>query len=476
VARDLDFQRNSLHLSRRAALLGGGAATLLAITPAAAAAKRVVEMTLTAGPAVWPVRGPATTGTSVWSYGTVPGPVIRARQGDRLRITVENRLSESTTVHWHGIRLPNAMDGVPGLTQRPISPGGRFRYKFDLPDAGTFWYHPHDRSYVQVARGLYGALIVEEATPYVVDREVTWVLSDWRLDANGVLVEDFGNESDVMHDGRIGNYVTINGGTPQPLILAPGERVRLRLINAASARTFALSFEGHRPWVIALDGQPVAPHEPEGGRIVLASASRADIILDGIGEPGRAYRVVDDFYERGVYAINALGYAQGPRSAAAPSPPPSLPGNPLAEPNLKGAKRVEMVFRGGMEGNEISGHMRHGPWTIDGITPKVHGQGHGHDTHHLAPFLTVKRGQTVVFAMRNETDWHHPMHVHGHSFLVVSRNGAPVPRKEWRDTVLLAPRQAAEIAFVADNPGSWMVHCHVLDHQDNGMMAVFRVA
>src|SRR3546814_1309629 len=115
--------------------------------------------------------------TEVWGYnGTTPGPEIRLRRGDRLRVLVENRLDEETTVHWHGIRLPNAMDGVPHLTQKPIGPGETFAYAFDLPDDGTYWYHPHQRSFEQVGRGLYGALIVEEREPIRVDREVVWVL------------------------------------------------------------------------------------------------------------------------------------------------------------------------------------------------------------------------------------------------------------------------------------------------------------
>ena len=489
---------STANLSRRAALLGGGAAMLqLAARPArgatrmgAATQRRVIDMILVAAPGIAPVRGGTMPGTPVWAYGgRVPGPEIRARQGDRLRVLVENRLSEATTVHWHGIRLPNAMDGVPGLTQRAIPPGGRFRYEFDLPDAGTFWYHPHQRSFVQVARGLYGALVVEEAAPSPFARELTWVLGDWRLQEDGKILEDFGNESDVMHEGRIGNFVTINGRTPEALVLRPGERVRLRLVNAASARNFALSFEGHNPWIVALDGQPVTPHEPEDGRIVLGAAMRADIVLDGIGQPGKIYRVVDDFYEHGAYVINAINTADGPRETRAPSPPPPLPGNALAKPDIRSATRVEMVFRGGMEGNDASGAMRHRPLTME-ISPDRrgtggqgtgghgiggHGIGREHDARHGSPFLVVRRGKTVVFSLRNETDWHHPMHVHGHSFLVVSHNGKAPRHRQWRDTLLLKPREAAEIAFVADNPGFWMVHCHVLDHQDNGMMAMFRV-
>jgi FtsP/CotA-like multicopper oxidase with cupredoxin domain len=151
--------------------------------------------------------------TEVWGYnGGVPGPEIRLRQGARLRVAVENRLDEDTTVHWHGIRVPNAMDGVPFLTQKPIAArGGTFVYEFDAPDAGTYWYHPHLRSHEQVDRGLSGALIVEEADPIKVDRDIVWLLDDWRLDRDAGIRGDFGSFMDASHAGRIGNTVTVNG-------------------------------------------------------------------------------------------------------------------------------------------------------------------------------------------------------------------------------------------------------------------------
>ena len=206
--------------------------------------------------------GSAHPQTEVWGYdGAVPGPELRFRQGERLRIELENQLPEETTVHWHGVRLPNAMDGVPHLTQAPIKArGGRFVYEFALPDAGTFWYHPHLGSPEQVGRGLYGALIVEERELPAVDRDLVWLLGDFRLDREARIVDNFGNFMDASHAGRIGNTVTVNGAIRESFELRAGERVRLRLINAANARIFGLEFRGHEPLVIALDGHPVPPH------------------------------------------------------------------------------------------------------------------------------------------------------------------------------------------------------------------------
>ncbi len=250
--------------------------------------------------------------TPVWCYnGRIPGPVIRVPQHSRLRIVVDNRLDQDTTVHWHGIRLPNGMDGVPGLTQAPIPPGGSFVYEFEVPDAGTFWYHPHFNSSEQVGRGLSGALIVEEVDPIAVDRELLWVLDDWRLDGADLVREDFGQMRDKSHSGRLGNTVTVNGRLTPELAVRSGERVRLRLINTANARAFALDFAPHRPIVVAIDGQPVTPHEPPDGLVVLGAAMRADLILDLMQSPGTEVVVTDRFYRK-PYPLARLVYTHAP--------------------------------------------------------------------------------------------------------------------------------------------------------------------
>ncbi len=426
--------------------------------------------------------------TPAWCYnGNVPGPELRVRQGERLRVTVENALAEETTVHWHGLRVPNAMDGVPHLTQRPIGAGETFLYEFDAVDAGTFWYHPHQRSFEQVGRGLYGPLIIEEAEPPRVDREVTWVLDDWRLTQSAEISEDFGNRHDMSHGGRVGNTATINGRVPDEFAVRRGERVRLRLINAANARIFGLDFRGHAPRVIALDGQPVTPHEPPGGLVVLGPAMRADLILDMTGEPQSRVQVIDRFYQGLEYRLIDLAYDGTTLRDTAPDWSMALPANPLPEPDPGVARRHDVVFNGGMMGGmvmrEMGGSMGEGNSSgMGGMMGMMHGDGiwfingKAAEGHVLDPMLTLERGESHVIAMTNATAWHHPIHLHGHSFRVISRNGAPTTHREWQDTVLMAPRERVEIAFVADNPGDWMFHCHILEHQAGGMMGVIRVA
>lgn len=384
-----------------------------------------------------------------------------------MRVSVKNELDEETTVHWHGVRVPNAMDGVPFLTQKPIKSGETFLYDFVAPDAGTFWYHPHHHSSQQVGRGLYGALIVEEAQPIKVDREITWLLGDWRLGEDGEISNDFGNMHDSMHDGRVGNTVTINGRAPQPLAVRTGERVRLRLINAANARIFGLKFGGHQPQIIALDGQPVTPHEPSGA-ILVGPAMRVDLVIDMIGDPGSKFTVEDTFYKGLEYALTTVEYGQTPLRHALLTTPIALPSNRVPEPDIRTATRHNVTFSGGMGGkmSDAMGMMGNMAWAINGVSAT----GHTHD-----PMITFTRGRTAILDLHNDTAWWHPIHLHGHSFRVISRNGKPTAHREWQDTVLMPPRETAEIAFVADNPGDWMFHCHVLEHQAAGMMATLRV-
>ncbi|QND68457.1 multicopper oxidase family protein [Mesorhizobium loti] len=472
----------SFAVSRRRFLIAAaGVAVSASVRPVRAST--VAERRIKAAPSQARLSGPDVPPTPVWAYdGTIAGPMLRLRQGEPVRIMVENGLDEDTTVHWHGIRLPNAMDGVPGLTQKPIKPGQRFVYEFTPPDAGTFWYHPHADSLVQLGRGLAGALIVEETEPVAVDRELVWMLQDWRLASDGQIAAGFGSAMDAAMSGRVGNVVTLNGTVPADVSVKAGERIRLRLANACLARMMALRFEGHRPVVVAIDGQPCDPHEPEGGRFVLAPAMRIDVVVDMQGDPGKRYAVTDDFYDGLAYTLTTLAYDSTPPLRTHPlDAPVALPRNPLPEPDLATAERKEIVLQGGMMGGGklagVGGMMGMATpgmgggaaWAINGMS--MTGDGHAG----MMPQFTLKRGATCHLTMRNETAWWHPMHVHGFSMLVLSRNGSPVPHRQWQDTVLLAPRDAIECAFVADNPGDWMLHCHVADHQMAGLMTIFRV-
>ncbi len=470
-------RRHFLHASAACVVTGFAALASAAVGSAAAGSGARVR-TLLAGPARVRMVGEAAPTTEVWAYnGVEPGPVLRLRQGRQFQATVENRLDEDTTVHWHGIRLPNAMDGVPGLTQRPIPPGGRYGYAFTPPDAGTFWYHSHDNGLEQMGRGLVGALIVDEVEPPRVDRDLLWAIGDWRLRSDSQIAPGFDNRMEAMMNGRVGNTVTINGRVPNAVPVRAGERVRVRLLNTAIARIMALSFEGHRPMVVALDGQPCDPHEPAGGRIVLGPAMRADVMLDMQGEPGHSYRVVDDFYDRLAYTLVDLAYDASPPLRAHPLDGDlRLPANPVPRPDLTHAVVQEIRMQGGMMGAGGMGGMMGGMMGGGGAEWAINGQSMtGDGNANMPPLFTIDRGRSCILEFNNATAWWHPMHLHGHSFHVLSRDGVLVPHDEWGDTVLVRPREQVRVAFVADNPGNWMLHCHVMEHQVGGLMTVFRV-
>jgi FtsP/CotA-like multicopper oxidase with cupredoxin domain len=466
---------------RRRHFLAGAACVLSATSrPALAVAGRLTmpdELTvlLRAGPARVHIVDHEFPQTEVWTYNSVePGPVLRVRQGTPFRATAENRLAEGTTVHWHGIRLPNAMDGVPAITQKAIPPGSRFDYAFTPPDAGTFLYHSHDDSLVQMGRGLAGPLIVEETDPPFVDRELLWTIQDWRLTQSAQIAPGFDNRMEEAMDGRIGNTVTLNGCVPDSVHVRAGERVRLRLINAATARIMALRFDGHRPVIVALDGQPCDPHEPPESRVLLGPAMRADVMLDMQGEPGQSYLVVDDFYDRLSYTLVRLSYDPASPLRTHPSDTPlRLPRNPVPRPDLAAAIIHEVHLEGGMMGGMGGGMMGMGgkaTWAMNGQSMT------GDGSANMPPLFQIASGRSCILDIHNETAWWHPMHLHGHSFHVLNRDGLAVPHDQWGDTVLVRPHENVQVAFVADNPGDWMLHCHVMDHQVGGMMTMIRVA
>ncbi len=470
-------------LSRRRLLRtgsAGAAAALLSASRVFATSNEQGTLALKPAPSSAPIMGAGQPQTSVLAYnGMVSGPVLRLRQGELFRADVQNGLNEGTTVHWHGIRLPNAMDGVPDLTQPTIKPGANFNYAFTPPDAGTFWYHPHDNTAEQMGRGLAGALIVEEPAPPGFDRELIWVLQDWELLPDNQIVDGFDNVMQGMMAGRIGTTVTINGTLPTPILIRAGERIRLRLINACLARFMALRFSGHRVLVLALDGQPVSePFEPDGQLTVIGPAQRTDLLLEATGEPGDQYPVTDEFYgDQNSYTLVDLAYTSEPRLVRQfLAKPLILPPNPVPKPDLTNPVRhLLTIVGGGMSGLDMGGMGMMAD--SNNSTPTIWGiQGPNGLNDGMTPIFTIPLGRTALITLKNTTKWWHPMHLHGYSFNILSRNGVAEPHSQIRDTIILRPDDTVDIAFVANNPGDWMFHCHVIEHQDFGLMTVIRVA
>ena len=430
---------------------------------------RAAPFALTAGPASVQLAPSEYAPTPVWAFnGAAPGPLLRGRQGDRMRVRVTNGLEEDTAVHWHGLRLENAMDGVPYLTQGPIPPGESFDYDFRLPDAGTYWYHSHNRSFEQVARGLLGPLIIDEVEPPEVDFDEVLVLDDWLFQADATLFENFGALHAAAHGGRIGNWITVNGQGDFAKPLPRGARVRLRLINAANARVFQLRLTGLKAVTVALDGMPLE-RVRDTDEVILAPAQRVDLIAEITAEEGSEALILSQERD-GDFAIASFPVEAGrdPRSEPVTALPPNAVPVPTAE-QIAAAPVRELRMDGGamrgiasarFEGEELDGRAlaeQGMVWALNGVAGMAD-----------EPFFEVPRGEVVRIAIANESLWPHGMHIHGHHFMEADTNAL-------RDTTLIGPEERREIAFIADNPGDWLLHCHMLEHAHSGMMTWFRV-
>ncbi len=466
-------------MKRRDFLTASAALSASIMLPRFAMAGAAPLHTVRPAPATARLMGADKPATAVWAYGkSVPGPVIRIPRAKPVHIRLENGLEQATTVHWHGIRLENAMDGVPGFTQSAVAPGASFDYRFTAPDAGTYWYHSHEKSWEQVARGLYGALIVDEDTPVAVDAEHMFIVDDWRLGEDGAITQDMGALHDAAHGGRLGNWLTVNGSTAPKLDVRPGARIRLRCISAANARTMAFRFPGVAAHVIAVDGQPLAAPSTLEDALLLAPAQRSDVVID-IPSDAAGEIVIEEVSTAEPITAASFNVRGAPIRDAAPSDMVRLPPNPLHghSLDLDGALHVDLVMQGGAMGRlaeaTYQGQLfdmrtlvqeKGQVWAFNGIAGAP-----------SAPLLAAPLGRTVIINMINDTRWPHAMHLHGHHFQVIARDDKPVTGAPWRDTELVAPAERVRIAFVADNPGKWLFHCHMLEHHMAGMGTWLRV-
>ncbi len=419
----------------------------LASTPAELVAQPVSAQILPDGEPATPMLG---------FNGSTPGPVLRTRQGDVFDIRFLNQIGEGSAVHWHGLRIDNAMDGVPGLTQDVVEADAGFTYRFRAPDAGTYWYHSHNRSWEQVAKGLYGPLIVEELTPPDVDHDLIVLIDDWRMTENATLADGFENMHDQAHQGRLGNYARaiVEPNTP----VRRGDRVRLRLINVATDRIFPVELEGIEGNVVALDGMPLSDlQEPSG--LILAPAQRADIIADvtSLDQISFIFPTQDGPYRLGEIAV------AGENTEREPSEISSLPPNETVQPDFDNAVSLTLTMEGGaMSRRMMQGMMGGDIWAFNGQSGLT-------DT----PFHKFEHGQTARIRLVNDTRFPHGIHLHGHHFFEVRADDG---LGAFRDTTLVDAGETRDIVCVFDNPGKWLLHCHMLGHQAAGMKTWMEVA
>ncbi|HUG42262.1 MAG TPA: multicopper oxidase family protein [Longimicrobiales bacterium] len=395
-----------------------------------------------------------------WLYnGLYPGPEIRLTAGDVLRATVRNALPEGTTIHWHGVPVPNAMDGVPGLTQEPIATSESFVYEFPATPAGSYMYHSHVG--LQIDRGLIAPLIIEEKQPHVdYDRDYTVVLDDFLpgapepLEGGGMMGGGMmGRRRGGMMAGQVPPYesMLVNGRLPEaPVEFAArrGERVRLRLLNPSGATTFHFAIAGHRLLVTHTDGRPVEPFAVDS--LYVSMGERYDVVVEA-NNPG-VWNVMAAVVEGDTPPARAvLRYADA-RGATPPleAVPEGLSrGRVLELADLRG---LGVPDRGQPDQTfdlVLSGGMMSSAWTING------------QAYPDAEPLEIAEGQLVRFNMVNRSPMIHPMHLHGHFFRVAD---------VLKETVLVPPHMGrVSFDFVADNPGRWFFHCHNIYHLEQGM-------
>ena len=448
----------------RRALLGGGLAAAAwglagarAQSPSPAAdGFRPFE----AAPSRLALAPPPAEAAATLSYaGQTPGPLLRLKKGDELKLRLRNRLAEPTALAFPGLRAANSSAGYGGLTGPRLAPGRTADIRFAPPDAGFNLYLPHAGSTDagQQGRGLFGPIVVEEAETPDIDQDVAIVLSDWSIDEKGRIRDDFSDPAFARAGGRKGGLVFANAG-PAPLKLAarPGARVRLRLGNAATARLTNVGIEGARTFIVAVDGQPSEPFEPLRNQFPMGPGARFELMFDMPRDAGQAVNIVLRGDKGGADLPFARIATEGD-PVAARAAPPRLPPNPLlpAEIALEVSRRYDVTVAGGGAA----------PFTLNGATfadwaPK--------------PAFIVPRGAPSVFAIANKTAVVQAMRLGGHvARLLHSMDDGWEPY--WRDTILIQPGRTAHIAFVADNPGKWPIESAIPEHRAAGVGGWFQV-
>jgi FtsP/CotA-like multicopper oxidase with cupredoxin domain len=418
----------------------------------------------------------------LWTFtGEEWPPLIRLNLGDTLEATLENRLprpDESTSVHWHGIRLPNSQDGVPFLVQLPVQPGETFRYEFTPPDPGTFFFHTHCNSTEQLGRGLEGILIIDGDTTEPYDADQVLLLRDWQVDLDAGRFNSFYTLRGAARAGTYAPLHSANGMVNPEIPLPANGDCRLRLINTDTTRIMLIGVEGADAAIVAVDGMAVQPFTLATWS--LGPAMRVDIVLRAPPEGGTA-RLMDQSPTGRVELAHFIG--QGAGRPAREFDPAPLRASRVAEPDIRHAQRLAFEFQSSLTGKFVA-NAADGPGGTLGslcLSQKVFWTINGRpwpDRDHArlpAPLAVLKRGLSYIFVLKNASDFAHPIHIHGHTFRLLRSSKQRLPQCHT-DTLLLLPNEQAEVAFVADNPGDWMFHCHIIEHQESGMMGYFRVA
>lgn len=361
--------------------------------------------------------------------GSTPGPSIEATQGDLVAVTLRNaNIADGTTLHWHGLDVPNAVDGVAGVTQDAVMPGESHTYRFVADQVGTYWFHSHQVSHEQVLGGLLGSIVITPKAGIAQDLDVTALAHTYR-----------GNR-------------TLNGRSADQRVAAkPGQRVRVRVINTDNGTLAAWTSTPFR--VLAVDGHDLdRPSVVTDRRLAIPAGGRADLeVIVGRTAPARVQ----------IGATTALIIGAGQHTAKPTRPHRTVDllsyGRPSAEPVAKPTRTFDYVI--GRRPGFLDGKPGFW-WTVNGhLFPDV-------------PMFTVRDGEDVRFRIRNDSGEGHPMHLHGHHARLLAIDGRTAQGSAiWLDSIDVEPDQSVDIQFRADNPGIWMDHCHNLPHATEGLVA-----
>lgn len=417
---------------------------------------KTVEYNLEANKFNWEI-APGKT-IEAWGFNQqMPGPTLRANAGDTLVVKLTNNLDEPTTIHWHGIKLPASMDGTDSV-QKPVGPGEYFEYRFVVPDAGTFWYHSHTNETVQMERGMYGALIVESESDPVVDDEKTFMIDDMKLNKDNAFTKPswFLPRTIERHDGRQGNTLLLNGKEKTVVNINGGQTERWRFVNSSSARYFHLSLGGKSFKIIASDGGLIE-HPVIATEALITPGERLDIAV-GPFNAGETFTIESLAYNRTTFlkakqetfATVIIG-ADKPGKAFIPERLRTI--EALAQQDAPVSRKIEL---------SVMTRARNGDFRINNgahVTDKP-----------------VMVGDLQIWEVINKSKMDHPFHLHGFFFQVIEENGIPPAYKAWKDTCNIKPLGTVKIAWMPDNRvGTWMYHCHIIEHHAAGMMASFDV-
>ena len=415
----------------------------------------------------------AVTENMVSTAPDAPPPVLRAKQGTRFIANVTNALTDPTAMHWHGIRVPNKMDGVPYLTQWPIMENETWRYDFTVGDAGTYWYHPHCMTMQQMALGLTGLLIVEEHRDPGFDGETALNLRDFRIGKDGQFLKLYSARK-AARGGTLGTVMTANWQQNPIYDHKPGSLVRLRIGATDTTRVYRLSIEGADGKIIAMDGHPVreavawpTKNEP----LVLGAGQRADVALAMPAQEGKTVVLKhhSGLRSRTLATLRSVGQPlkRNLNEIAA------LPPNNVPDVDLGSSELIELLLGWSPDGlkpnNGLCGSLGYTFWSIN-RKPWP-----GDAVKNTGPIAELRLGKSYVLRIRNESPNIHPVHLHGLVFRPLRSNQRQLP-SNWTDTITVLRNEVVDIGLVADNLGDWALHCHVIEHQKTGLAGYIRVS